>query len=83
MIVTSICLSDIPESCRREGKNGKIYATIIVDERRNGEDQYGNTHSVYMSQSAEERKSKKDRVYVGNGKEYRGYTNKQDDDLPA
>jgi len=70
MIVVSIALSDIPkESITTSEKNGKKYASFVIDERKQKDD-YGNTHSVAMNQSKEERADKKAKVYVGNGKEY-------------
>jgi hypothetical protein len=69
MIVTSICLSDIPEDKITTSSNGKKYVNIVVDQRKE-KDQYDNTHTAYMSQSKEERQSKVPKRYVGNGKEY-------------
>jgi len=68
MITLDISLSDIPQDARRTGKNGKVYANIVVDKLKQP-DQYGNTHTVFMSQSKEERAAKKDRVYIGKAKE--------------
>ena len=69
MIVTSICLTDIPEDKITTSSNGKKYVNIVVDQRKE-KDQYDNTHTVYMSQSKDERQSKVPKKYVGNGKEY-------------
>lgn len=69
MIVISICLSDIPKEARTQAANGKIYANFVVDERRE-KDNYGNTHTVYINQSKEDRLAKKNKQYVGNGKEF-------------
>jgi hypothetical protein len=69
MIVTSICLSDIPEDKITTSSNGKKYVNIVVDQRKE-KDQYDNTHTVYMSQSKDERQAKVPKKYVGNGKEY-------------
>ena len=69
MIVTSICLSDIPEDKITTASNGKKYVNIVVDQRKE-KDQYDNTHTVYMSQSKDERQAKVPKKYVGNGKEY-------------
>jgi hypothetical protein len=69
MIVTSICLSDIPEDKITISSNGKKYVNIVVDQRKE-KDQYDNTHTVYMSQSKDERQAKVPKKYVGNGKEY-------------
>jgi hypothetical protein len=69
MIVTSICLSDIPKDKITISSNGKKYVNIVVDQRKE-KDQYDNTHTVYMSQSKDERQAKVPKKYVGNGKEY-------------
>ena len=70
MIIIDLCLSDIPEAKRRKAKNGKWYTSIAVDGKKDGVDQYGNTHNVFMSQTKEERTAKEKKVYVGNAKEY-------------
>lgn len=70
MIVLDICLSDIPQSARKTGKNGKVYTQIVVDEKKQIDD-YGNSHAVYMNQSKEERAAKANKVYIGNGKEFK------------
>jgi hypothetical protein len=69
MIVTSICLSDIPKESITTAANGKKYVNVVVDQRRE-KDHYDNTHTVYMSQSKEDRQNKLPKKYVGNGKEY-------------
>lgn len=92
MIIIDICLSDIPASGRKKSdKNGKTYAKVVVDERKET-DKFGNTHTLYMSQTKEEREAKKDREYVGSGVEFKfnannnpsNTTKKEDytDDLP-
>jgi len=68
MINISICLTDIPkEKITVSEKNGKKYLSIIVDERKEA-DKFGNTHTVYCSQSKDERESKQAKSYIGNGK---------------
>ena len=57
MIVTSICLSDIPEDKITTSSNGKKYVNIVVDQRKE-KDQYDNTHTAYMSQTKDERQGK-------------------------
>jgi hypothetical protein len=69
MIVTSICLLDIPEDKITTSSNGKKYVNIVVDQRKE-KDQYDNTHTAYMSQTKDERQAKVPKKYVGNGKEY-------------
>lgn len=68
MLIVDIALSDIPQDARTTGTNGKIYAKIVVDERKEA-DKYGNTHSVYMNQTKEAREAKTPKVYVGSAKE--------------
>ena len=72
-----------------KGEKG-TYANLTIAAYMDGENQYGDTHCVYESQSKEEREAKKDKVYVGNGKEFvfssngatQGTTETVDDDLP-
>lgn len=72
MITVSIDLTAIKESGKvtKSEKNGHSYINIVVDERKQP-DNYGNTHTVYISQSKEEREAKKEKKYCGNGKEYK------------
>ena len=70
MIIIDICLSDIPAEARKKSeKNGKVYAKFVVDERKE-KDKFDNTHTVYVNQTKEEREAKKEKQYVGSGKEY-------------
>lgn len=70
MIVIDICLSDIPAEARNKSeKNGKVYAKFVVDQRKE-KDKFDNTHTVYVNQTKEEREAKKEKQYVGSGKEY-------------
>lgn len=71
MISISIDLTQIKESGKvtKSEKNGHSYINLIVDTRREV-DNYGNTHTVYCSQSKEEREAKEAKKYVGNGKEF-------------
>ncbi|MBQ2008396.1 MAG: hypothetical protein II236_06955, partial [Alistipes sp.] len=48
--------------------NGKKYLAISVQDLREA-DEYGNTHSVYATQTKEEREAKEKRTYIGRGKE--------------
>ena len=52
-----------------KGEKG-TYANLTISAYMDGENQYGDTHCVYESQSKEEREAKMDKVYVGNGKEF-------------
>lgn len=69
LINCSICLSDIPkEKIKMNDKNGKKYLSVVVADRIR-KDEKGNSHSVYISQSREEREAKTDKIYIGTGKE--------------
>jgi hypothetical protein len=68
MLILNICLSDIPAESRSKGKDGKIYANFVVTELRE-KDKFDNTHTVYMSQTKEQREANPAKVYVGRGKE--------------
>lgn len=69
LINLSICLSDIPKERIKLANNGKKYLAITVQDLREA-DEYGNTHSVYATQTKEEREAKEKRTYIGRGKEF-------------
>ena len=67
IINLSICVSDIPKTkINKSDKNGKSYLNITVSAKKEP-DKFGNTHTVYISQSKDE---KGDKTYIGSGKEY-------------
>ncbi|MBO7315416.1 MAG: hypothetical protein J6U49_07110 [Alistipes sp.] len=69
LINCSICLSDIPaDRIKLFDKNGKKYLSIVVADLREA-DEYGNTHSIYIAQTKEEREAREKRTYIGRGKE--------------
>lgn len=70
MIVISICADDLKPHLKKSEKNNKFYVSIVVDERQTP-DNYGNTHTAYISQTKEERTAKKPKQYVGSGKEFK------------
>lgn len=69
LINLSICLSDIPKDRIKLANNGKKYLAITVQDLREA-DEYGNTHSLYCTQTKEEREAKEKRTYIGRGKEF-------------
>lgn len=82
MIILSLCLSDIPKgSMKISEKNGKFYINLICDKRREV-GKYEETHTLAVSQSKEERESKKEKTYVGSGKEYI-FTHENIEDMPT
>ena len=66
MIVLNIKKEDIKFT---QHKNGNHYATIVVEKKKDV-DKYGNDHTVYNGQTAEQRAEKAKKEYCGNGKEY-------------
>ena len=62
----NINVSIIPKEKLYKGKKGQYIQLTFV--QNNELDQYGNNVSVYISQSEEERKEKKNKIYLGNGK---------------
>lgn len=69
IINVSINLDKIDKTKIITGKKGK-YLNLTVGANRDGEDQFGNTHYVAISQTKEEREAKTPKVYLGNGKEF-------------
>lgn len=69
LITGSICLSDIPKDKIQTGKNGKKYLNICISEMQNVSP-YGDTHTIYVSQSAMDRQAKSPKTYIGHGKNY-------------
>lgn len=67
MIAIRIDLTKIPKEKIFSGKKGEYIDLIVASKRE--EDQYGKTHSVFVSQTKEERQSNTKTVYVGDGKE--------------
>jgi len=85
LINISICLSDLPKDKIKEGKNGKKYINLVVAKRKEIS-QYDETHTVFVSQTKEERDSKTDKVYIGGGKEFTqstAVTSENVDEMPV
>lgn len=74
MIVISLCAEDMKAHLKKNEKNGKHYINLVVDTKKET-DQYGNTHTVYVSQTKEQREAKRPKSYVGNGKEFKSQHN--------
>jgi len=69
LINISICLSELPKDKIKQAANGKKYINLTVA-RRKGVSQFGETHTVYVSNTKEERDAKTPVVYVGTGREF-------------
>lgn len=69
MIIIDICLTDIPKDAIKEGKNGKKYLKLVLQERKT-EGKFGETHTLQLSQTKEERVQPNKPTYVGSGKKY-------------
>ncbi len=71
LINFSVCLSDIPkEKMTKSEKNGKMYVNLTARPNKNGADKFGNDFSISVMQTKDERDSKAQIVYVGNGKSF-------------
>lgn len=70
MITIDICLTDLPKEKIRQANNGKKYIQLILSERQNV-GRYGETHTLAVGKTREEREAKVPTIYVGSGKEYR------------
>lgn len=81
MIVISLCAEDMKPHLNKNEKNGKHYINLVVDTKKET-DQYGNTHTVYVSQSKEQREAKQPKSYVGNGKEFKFSNSPQETPKP-
>jgi len=66
LISLSINVDKIDATKLVKGKKGR-YLNVTLDVK-DEKDQYGNDCSVWQGQSEEERKAKKDRNFLGNGK---------------
>ena len=68
MLNISLELSSIPKNLIFKHENGKSYINITISEMKEP-DKFGKTHTVFISQSKEEREAKKEKIYIGKGKE--------------
>jgi hypothetical protein len=69
LINISICLTDLPADKIKQGANGKKYINLCLSKRKET-GKYGETHTLFVSQTKEERDFNVQPVYVGSGKEY-------------
>ena len=69
MIVISVNLSAIDKKFVRKGKNGNSYLNLVIG-RRKEVSEYGETHTVAISKTKEERELDDTVIYVGGGKGY-------------
>jgi len=65
-IKATIKVNKLDKSAFFKGKNGDTYCSIILWENRDGEDQFGNTHSIKQDLGKDRKGEKSD--YVGNAK---------------
>ncbi len=65
-IKATIKVNKLDKSAFFKGKNGDTYCSVILWENRDGEDNYGNTHSIKQDLGKERKGEKSD--YVGNAK---------------
>jgi hypothetical protein len=73
LINISLCLTDLKEKCPekiKKAENGRYYVNLCLGERKEI-GKYGETHTLFVSQTKEEREFNVETVYVGSGREYR------------
>lgn len=68
MITIKINLTDLPKDRMWTDKLGKKNIELCITELREP-DKYENTHTVYVSQSKDQREAKAPKHYCGKGKE--------------
>jgi hypothetical protein len=68
LINISICLTDIPKDKIKEAANGKKYINLCLSKRKET-GKYGETHTLFVSQTKDERDFNVQTVFVGFGKE--------------
>ena len=66
MIQISLCLSDLPKDKIKQAKNGKKYVNLILAERKE-KSKYGETHTLMVSRTKEEREANPKTGFVGSG----------------
>jgi hypothetical protein len=90
MIKISVNLSKLPKDKMTTSKTGEKWINLILWENKDGVDKFGNTHSLTVSKTKEEKEQPN--VYVGNGKDMSvgvapvapaiGKSDSDNDDLP-
>lgn len=69
LINGSICLTDIDGAKIVAHANGKKYLNITIAQMREP-DQYGNTHTIYITQKQNERTAGEGKIYIGKAKAF-------------
>ena len=69
LVNISICLSDLPKEKIKKANNGKVYINLCVASRKEVSE-FGETHTVFVSQTKGEREGGNKIVFVGGGKEF-------------
>jgi len=69
LINISLCLSYIPKIRIKQAENGKKYINIVCAKRKEL-GKYEETHTVFCSQTKEEREAGAEKIYIGSGKEF-------------
>lgn len=64
-----LCISDIPTEKLKKGPDGRIYLGYTISKMKQ-EDTHGNTHTMFVRESKEDRENGVERVWLGKGKSY-------------
>ncbi|MFA5849970.1 MAG: hypothetical protein WC833_08805 [Bacteroidales bacterium] len=66
----SICLDDIPPAAVKQDQETKKRYLAFTASRMKQPDKYGNTHTIYVRQSKEEKERKVEKRYLGKALEF-------------
>lgn len=76
MYLISIEADKIDQNDLKQTSSGKKFLNLVMTKMQQP-DQYGNTHTVYLSQSKEQREQKAPKKYIGKAKEATQNTSNQ------
>lgn len=59
LVNINLCLSDIPQNAIDDGKNGKKYVNLTIGENKDGANEWGYTHSIWVNDYKPDASAKK------------------------
>lgn len=68
IININLCVTDLQKDLMRKGNDNKVYINLVCAPKKEA-DRFGNTHSVYHSQTKEQRTAKDPKIYCGSATE--------------
>jgi hypothetical protein len=73
LINISLCLTDLKEKCPekiKKAENGRYYVNLCLGKWKEI-GKYGETHTLFVLQTKEEREFGVETIYVGSGRQYK------------